>query len=624
MWLTAAGNASKATDAKNKIQNAVIGAILLFASYLILYIINPDLVKNTLNFSLPRSSTTSLPGYEARTGLTDGSAELNGCIGCLGQVASKTGVPVAQAQTGIYFFTIRVTDANGDRYDQDYSMEVLEGVSVNGGEQKRPLAGRALYDTRIARAAETGLQISTRTVPDGVNGRPYFAEIVAVGGRTPYVYEVVANGGNNGLPEGVYLQSTAETPILTIENMTAQRSPSYIYYQTDRFKLTLRNAKPNSTLFYKWEKNSRPWFYPGKTPDANGWINFGQTDTSGRWVNEANFTSNEIGRWYEWAMVDGKISNAIGFEVASPGSGGAPGACSATPPSGSCPSGTRWACLMTSQNPPVPLCSPTGSLVGAVPGTPPPLTNVCEGWGTGPGQTNFSQEWTRCRDVLFGGGDLSNLPACSSCGLNPGDPCRATGTLVNGQPYVTNRCSYRDQAQAIRCGAPASGDYCLPGYTNQGCLDQSSGVVNGVCSGGGGGGGNCNLGGVHGECSGSGAGAVCTIDVPNTGTNCTSECSINVQCQTVPTPTPSCDPNGTHFACAGSSCSEVQNTATSCTSSCSGNYQCQAAPTPTPSGCDPSGEHGECSGSGAGATCTIVQNTATDCTSECSYNAQCQ
>lgn len=55
LWLTAAGNASKASDAKGKITNAVIGAILLFAAYLILYVINPDLVRNTFNLNLSKN-----------------------------------------------------------------------------------------------------------------------------------------------------------------------------------------------------------------------------------------------------------------------------------------------------------------------------------------------------------------------------------------------------------------------------------------------------------------------------------------------------------------------------------------------------------------------------------------
>jgi len=53
MWLTAAGNMATAGKAKTMMTNAVIGAILLFAAYLILYVVNPDLVKNTFNFTIP-------------------------------------------------------------------------------------------------------------------------------------------------------------------------------------------------------------------------------------------------------------------------------------------------------------------------------------------------------------------------------------------------------------------------------------------------------------------------------------------------------------------------------------------------------------------------------------------
>lgn len=49
LWVTAAGNASKVSDAQDKIKNAVIGAILLFSAYMILYVINPDLVKNSFD-----------------------------------------------------------------------------------------------------------------------------------------------------------------------------------------------------------------------------------------------------------------------------------------------------------------------------------------------------------------------------------------------------------------------------------------------------------------------------------------------------------------------------------------------------------------------------------------------
>ena len=49
LWLTAAGNTARIGEARNHMTNAVFGAILLLSSYLILYTINPDFVKNTVN-----------------------------------------------------------------------------------------------------------------------------------------------------------------------------------------------------------------------------------------------------------------------------------------------------------------------------------------------------------------------------------------------------------------------------------------------------------------------------------------------------------------------------------------------------------------------------------------------
>ena len=62
LWLTAAGNTSKIGEAKTHMTNAVFGAILLLSSYLILYTINPDFIKSTVN--LPGLGTTSPPGTE--------------------------------------------------------------------------------------------------------------------------------------------------------------------------------------------------------------------------------------------------------------------------------------------------------------------------------------------------------------------------------------------------------------------------------------------------------------------------------------------------------------------------------------------------------------------------------
>ncbi len=50
LYLTAAGNASNTTKAKKIMRDALFGLVLLFSAYLILYVINPDLVNRQVNF----------------------------------------------------------------------------------------------------------------------------------------------------------------------------------------------------------------------------------------------------------------------------------------------------------------------------------------------------------------------------------------------------------------------------------------------------------------------------------------------------------------------------------------------------------------------------------------------
>jgi cytochrome bd-type quinol oxidase subunit 2 len=57
LYLTAGDNESRATQAKQWIWNAVIGLVIALLSYLILFSINPDLVKD-VNFALPNLDGT--------------------------------------------------------------------------------------------------------------------------------------------------------------------------------------------------------------------------------------------------------------------------------------------------------------------------------------------------------------------------------------------------------------------------------------------------------------------------------------------------------------------------------------------------------------------------------------
>lgn len=45
LYLTAGGNTEQQKNAQNKIKNAIIGLVLLFSFYIILYTINPDILK---------------------------------------------------------------------------------------------------------------------------------------------------------------------------------------------------------------------------------------------------------------------------------------------------------------------------------------------------------------------------------------------------------------------------------------------------------------------------------------------------------------------------------------------------------------------------------------------------
>ncbi len=59
-FFAAAGNAAKTEVAKEKMKNAVIGAVLLLSAYLILYVINPDLVRtDKLDQTLKKDIQTS-------------------------------------------------------------------------------------------------------------------------------------------------------------------------------------------------------------------------------------------------------------------------------------------------------------------------------------------------------------------------------------------------------------------------------------------------------------------------------------------------------------------------------------------------------------------------------------
>ena len=62
-YLTSGGNTAQQKDAQERIMNAIVGLILLFAFYIILYTINPDILNSS-------SGTTTLSSLEVTSGVT--------------------------------------------------------------------------------------------------------------------------------------------------------------------------------------------------------------------------------------------------------------------------------------------------------------------------------------------------------------------------------------------------------------------------------------------------------------------------------------------------------------------------------------------------------------------------
>jgi hypothetical protein len=504
LMLTAAGNASKWGDARTKMQNAVIGAILLFAAYLILYVINPDLVSNAFKFTVPGTGQPSAPAATGANtaGPTVSQLSVSGLPKGSG-ATSFHGLPIARAQEGIYVFTIKVTDRNGDVCRETYSMEVLSLVAVRSNTDLYAKNSVPRKHSSVLLAAANaqeegepeeiiekgGCVITTDMVPDAIVGVPYYAEIYAAG-EAPFMYEIE----EGSLPAGLSIVAALDMPILTIKNMTAQRTPLTAFKAGDTFRLELTNGKPNSPVYFKWFKNGAPWFYPGITPNSAGWSRYAETDANGGWVNEAAFTANEIGVWQEYAMVDGKVSKVIEFQVLAPEvkivvSAPAPGTVAPVYGGGGGCVQTPFRCenketgaisdLLTEDE--IRTCSADKS------GDIRLVWPECRYSEHAANYAKCDQYNFEARNCLEQSSELrgeENVMPISVVEVLPhsadGNPPTdvSAGSLYTTDQYsgdirlggnnLVVRCRYSDQVAAVSCGAMSSGEHCLPDGRNAG------------------------------------------------------------------------------------------------------------------------------------------------------------
>lgn len=112
MYLTAGDNESRATQAKKWIWNAIIGLVIALLSYLILFTINPDFVKN-VGFVLPKLENSSgekkgqFPCPAGQTALTCDVGqkcidEGGGNFSCLDPKSKKPQEPCPPGQNNLF------------------------------------------------------------------------------------------------------------------------------------------------------------------------------------------------------------------------------------------------------------------------------------------------------------------------------------------------------------------------------------------------------------------------------------------------------------------------------------------------------------------------------------------
>ena len=129
-------------------------------------------------------------------------------------VIGQNGLSGTPTSAGTFHFTIQVTDVNGATGTADY-----------------PLT-----------AYSAGLSLVTESVPDGVVGQPYVAEVQAAGGKEPYAYSVL----RGTLPAGIKLDSGG---VLSGTTRAAGCSGSQYRCRTRRAR------RPNATTSWKSPPN---------------------------------------------------------------------------------------------------------------------------------------------------------------------------------------------------------------------------------------------------------------------------------------------------------------------------------------------------------------------------------
>ncbi|MDD4607340.1 MAG: transglycosylase SLT domain-containing protein [Patescibacteria group bacterium] len=236
MWILAAGNASKIDNAKTKITEAIVGLILAFASYLILYAVNPEILS------------LHLPGIEKIVGVKFRESSTNtNCPNVIGQVTpiedilNNPNLLIPEAKKTAYDGAL-LAAANKYNVDCDWLKAIMFAESRGVSDRVSPVGACGLMQVLPATTSTPAMGLNyscddLQNVTKGIEAGAKYISILANDSRTKGNFNLVAaayNGGigaddpSNDCPGMLRWQCGWDDPNHTIPNEGYKETRDYV------------------------------------------------------------------------------------------------------------------------------------------------------------------------------------------------------------------------------------------------------------------------------------------------------------------------------------------------------------------------------------------------------------